>query len=66
MLAVHVLDFPVTVWRRALGWHTVLVRAMLTRLGGIGVPVLHCVPVGYVMPNPTLAGALYVCVRKNL
>ena len=34
--------------------------------GGIGVPVLHCVPVGYVMPNPTLAGALYMCVRKNL
>ena len=52
--------------RRALGWHTVLVRAMLTWLGGIGVPVLHCVPVGYVMPNPTLAGALYMCVRKNL
>ena len=66
MLAVHVLDFPVTVWRRALGWHTVLVRAMLTWFGGIGVPVVHCVPVGYVMPNPTLAGALYVCVRKNL
>ena len=41
-----------------------LVRAMLTRLGGIGVPVLHCVPVGYVMPNPTLAGAL-IRVREE-
>ena len=49
-----------------MGWHTVLVRAMLTRLGGIGVPGVHCVPMGYVMPNPTLAGALYMCVRKNL